>query len=87
MLLVGQTGKYAVRAEDLPRASKLSCAQQPTKSAEFENVPEKHAILYGEAMRGGFFQTHKCDGEKYLPRAENKLSSLAYGCCTQARNW
>ena len=27
-------------------------------------------------MGGRFFQVHKFDGEKYLPRAESKLSSL-----------
>ena len=31
-----QTGKYVVRAEDLPRASKLPCAQRPLTRAEFE---------------------------------------------------
>ena len=31
-----QTGKYVVRAEDLPRASKLPCAQEPMTRAEFE---------------------------------------------------
>ena len=31
-----QTGKYVVRAPDLPRASKVPCAQRPIKRAEFE---------------------------------------------------
>ena len=31
-----QTGKYVVRAEDLPRANKLSCAQRPIKRVELE---------------------------------------------------
>ena len=31
-----QTGKYVVRAEDLPRASKLPCTQRLIKRAEFE---------------------------------------------------
>ena len=31
-----QTGEYVVGAEDLPRASKLSCAQWPVKRIEFE---------------------------------------------------
>ena len=35
----GQTGKHVVRAEDLPRANKLLCAQRPIKCEEFE----KHA--------------------------------------------
>ena len=34
--LHGQTGKYVVRAEDLPRSSKLPCAQRPIKRTEFE---------------------------------------------------
>ena len=33
---VTQTGKYVVGAEDLPRASKVLCAQRPIKRAEFE---------------------------------------------------
>ena len=37
---------------------------------------QKHVILYGEAVRGWFFQARKSDGEKCLPRVENKLSSL-----------
>ena len=36
MLIVGQTGKYALRAEDFPRASKLPGAQMPFKSANSE---------------------------------------------------
>ena len=31
-----QTGKYVVRAEDLPRANNLPCAQRPIKHAKFE---------------------------------------------------
>ena len=31
-----QTGKFVVRAEDLPRAGKLPCAQPPIRRAEFE---------------------------------------------------
>ena len=31
-----QTGKYVVRAEDLQRARKQTCAQRPIKRAEFE---------------------------------------------------
>ena len=33
---LSQTGKYVVRVEDLPRASKLPSAQRPMKGAEFE---------------------------------------------------
>ena len=33
---LSQTGKYAVRTEDLQRARKLPCAQRPMKHAEFE---------------------------------------------------
>ena len=40
----GQTGKHVVRADDLPRASKLPCAQRPMTRAEFEK--------YWEATRG-----------------------------------
>ena len=47
-----QTGKYVVRAEDLPRASELPCAQRPMKRAEFEKMLENHAISYGETMQG-----------------------------------
>ena len=36
-----QTGKYVVRAEDLPHADKLPCAQQPIKRAKFENMYAK----------------------------------------------
>ena len=36
-VLCFQTRKYVVRAEDLPRASKLPCAQRTIKRAEFEN--------------------------------------------------
>ena len=53
MTITTQTGKYVVRAEDLPRARKLSCAQRPMKRAEFEKyILEKYPISYGEAMRG-----------------------------------
>ena len=31
-----QTGKYVVRAEDLPRARKLSCVEGAIKRADFE---------------------------------------------------
>ena len=42
-------------------------------------------------MRGRFFQARKFDGEKYLPRAESKLSSLGYahnheGLCKYSYN-
>ena len=61
--------------EDLPRSNKLPCAQRPIKSADFE----KYFMSYGQAGSvGEFFQAPKFDGEKYLPRAENKLSRL--GC-------
>ena len=36
IFFLAQTGNYVVHAEDLPRASKLSCAQRPIKRAEFE---------------------------------------------------
>ena len=36
LTLMLQTGKYVGRTEDLPRASKLPCAQRPIKRAEFE---------------------------------------------------
>ena len=39
----------------------------------------KKTISHGEEMQGQFFQARKFDGEKYLPRAENKLSSLESG--------
>ena len=32
-------------------------------------------------MRGWFFHERKFDGEKYLSRAENKLSSLVISHC------
>ena len=54
-----QTGKYVVCAEDLPRANKISCTQRPIKRAEFE----KCVILYGEGVRGWFFQARKFDDE------------------------
>ena len=68
-----------MRAEDLSRTNKLPCAQRPIKRAEFENMLQKYVISYGEAMQGWFFLARKFDGEKGLPRAENKLSSLANG--------
>ena len=45
-----QTGKYVVRAEDLPRASKLPLPQQPIKCAEFEkyNLKVNHFIWGGD---------------------------------------
>ena len=63
--LVPQTGKYVVRVENLPRASKLPCAQRP-----------KYATSCEEAVRGWFSMRANLRG-KCLPRAENKLSSLA----------
>ena len=33
-----QTGKYVVRADDVPRGSKQPCAQRPIKRAEFEKL-------------------------------------------------
>ena len=72
-----QTGKYVKRAEDLPRANILSCALRPIKRAEFGKYSSKYAISFREAMQGWFFQARKFDLEKYLPRTESKLSSLA----------
>ena len=43
--------------EDLPRASKLPCPQQPIKGAEF--MLEKYTITYAEALQGLFFQARK----------------------------
>ena len=37
-----------------------------------------HFLLGGDARKG--FQARKFDGEKYLPRTESKLSSLAWHC-------
>ena len=42
----------------------------------FKNIVEKYTISYGEEVPGRFCQARKFDGEKYLPREENKLSSL-----------
>ena len=36
-----QTGKYVARAEDLPRASKLPCAQRLIKRAKFGKYTAK----------------------------------------------
>ena len=55
MGVVFQTGKYIVRAEDIQRARKLSCAQRPMKRAEFEKYTRKYPISYGEAMAGVVF--------------------------------
>ena len=46
-----QTGKYVVRAEDLPGASKLPFAQHPIKRSEFENYARKidHFVREGDA--------------------------------------
>ena len=56
---VFQTGKYIVRAEDLPRANILPCAQRPVKRAKFEKYTyqvykylQKGTITYAEALRG-----------------------------------
>ena len=75
------TGKYVVRAEDLPRANKLSCAQRPIKRAEVEKYASKYVMSYGEAVRGWFSQARTFHGEKRLSRAENELSSP--GCTLQ----
>ena len=57
-----------MRAEDLPRASKLLYVLRPIKRAKFGKYAGKiyHCICGGVA-----------NVKKYLPRAENKLSSLA----------
>ena len=41
VIVLIQTGKYVVHAEDLPRASKLPCSQRPIKRVEFESILEK----------------------------------------------
>ena len=57
-----QTGKYVVRAEDLPRANNLPCAQRPIKRAKFDKYTcqahrylQKGTITYAEALRGTSF--------------------------------
>ena len=55
------------------------CAQWPIKRAECEKYTWKANNFIWEEMRGRFFQARKFGGEKFLPRAENKLSSLALG--------
>ena len=60
------------------RASKLPYAQGPMTRAEFEKYTLKIAhFIWGDDARV-VFQARKSDCEKYLPRAENKLSSLAF---------
>ena len=78
-----QTGKYVVCAEDLPRANKLPCAQRPIKRAKFEEyccqvngTYKKVPLHMRRCCEGGFSRRVK----KYLPRAENKLSSRAEIC-------
>ena len=44
-----QTVKYVVRAEYLPRASRLPCAQN------LENILEKYKATYVEALQGWLF--------------------------------
>ena len=61
-----QTGKYVVYIEDLPRASKLPCLQQPIKPADFE----KYTISYGEEMQGRFSMCTNLMG-KNIFRAQN----------------
>ena len=59
---LGQTGKYAVRAEDLPRVNNLPCTQRPIKRAKFEKYTcqalrylQKGSVTYAEALRGWLF--------------------------------
>ena len=51
--MLTQTGEYVVRAEDLPRASKLPCAQRPIKRAEFEKYTKPFHM--GRRCEDGFF--------------------------------
>ena len=62
IVVSAQTGKYVLRAEDLPRANKLSCAQRSMKRAKFEKYTcQVHRLLregtstYGEALGRWFF--------------------------------
>ena len=67
--MIYQAGKYVVRAEDIPRARKLPCAQN------LENTLENIKLhMWGVARV--VVLSAKFDGKKYLPRAGNKLSSL-----------
>ena len=72
-----------MRAEDLSRANNLPFAQRLIKRAKFEEYTcqarrhlQKGIFTYVKALRGWFFQARKFERRKYLPRAENKLSSL-----------
>ena len=68
---INQTGKYVVRAEDLPRASKLPCPQRPIMRAEFEKIYLKNKP---------FHMVRRC-AEGFTKRAENKLASLVHEGC------
>ena len=46
ILRLSQTGKYVLRAEDLPRANILPCAQRPIKRAKFVKYIVKCADTY-----------------------------------------
>ena len=59
-----QTGVYVVRAEDLPHASKLPCAQRPIKRAEFEKTCLKNISLRMGRRWGLLFQARTFDGKK-----------------------
>ena len=61
-----QTGKYVARAEDIPRASTLSCGQRPIKRAEFEKYTLKYTISYGRRCEDGFFMHANLRGENVL---------------------
>ena len=68
-----QTGKYVVRAEDLPRASKLPCAQRPVKRTKYGKYAGKIHYTCGGVARVVFPSANVT--RKNILRAENKLSS------------
>ena len=71
-----QTGKYVMHAEDLPCTSKLPYVQQPTKCPKFrEDTGKIYNCICGGAARV-VVPSAQIWCEKYIPCAENKLSSL-----------
>ena len=71
-----QTGRYVVSAEVFCGQANCHARNGQSSSQNLKNLLEKYVILYGEAVPAWFFQVRRFDGEKYLPRVENKLSSL-----------
>ena len=60
--------------------AQANCHARNTQSSaqNLKDILEKYTFSYGEKALGRVFRARKFDGEKYLPRAKNKVSSLAF---------